>query len=224
MRRLPETLFNTYTGMHARILGQKRTDRPPSPKKERDKKKKKSAVFGNIYICSPKLQILLEAASYIHHPFDYSATIQTAHTHTHTHTVVYQGRWSGAWPAQPIVVKLGGDFLGHESERVALRSKALGGRGGGNDMNLTASLFVLYLRGLIVSQPSQVQISMGLSPRSLSLSKASARLLRLSVRGTGNKEIFRYQLSVNRYSLFVEKVSFINVFQHDLCRRHWRLI
>ena len=47
-------------------------------------------------------------------------------------------------------------------------------------------------------------------------SRASAWLLRLSVRGTGNKEIFRYQPSVNRYSLPVEKVSFI-VFQ--LCRR-----
>ena len=44
--------------------------------------------------------------------------------------------------------------------------------------------------------------------------RASARLLRLLVRGTGNKEIFRYQRSVNLYSLSVEKVSFINVFQH----------
>ena len=51
------------------------------------------------------------------------------------------------------------------------------------------------------------------------VTRASARLLRLSVRGTGNKEIFRYQPSVNRYSLSVEKVSFINVFQHV-----WRLI
>ena len=44
--------------------------------------------------------------------------------------------------------------------------------------------------------------------------RASARLLRLSVRGTGNKEIFWYQPSVKRYSLSVEKVSFISVFQH----------
>ena len=35
--------------------------------------------------------------------------------------------------------------------------------------------------------------------------RASARLLRLSVCGTGDKEIFRYQLSDNRYSLSVEK-------------------
>ena len=46
------------------------------------------------------------------------------------------------------------------------------------------------------------------------VTRASARQLRLSVRGTGNKEIFRYQPSVNGYSLSVEKVSFINVFQH----------
>ena len=44
--------------------------------------------------------------------------------------------------------------------------------------------------------------------------RASSRLLRLSVRGTGNKEIFRHQPSINRYSLSVEKISFINEFQH----------
>ena len=44
--------------------------------------------------------------------------------------------------------------------------------------------------------------------------RASTRLMRLSVHGTGNKEIFWYQPSVNWYSLSVEKVSFINVFQH----------
>ena len=44
--------------------------------------------------------------------------------------------------------------------------------------------------------------------------RASARLFRLLVRGTGNKEIFGYQPSVNRYSLSVEKISFINEFQH----------
>ena len=44
--------------------------------------------------------------------------------------------------------------------------------------------------------------------------RASARLFRLLVCSTGNKEIFRYQPSVNRYSLSIEKVSFINVFQN----------
>ena len=68
-----------------------------------------------------------------------------------------------------------------------------------------------------------------------SVNRASARLLRLSVHSTGNKEIFQDQPSVNRYSLSVrppnpppteaneaicnkiEKVSFIiyiSVFQH----------
>ena len=46
------------------------------------------------------------------------------------------------------------------------------------------------------------------------LYRASARLLRLSVCSTGNKEIFRYQPSVNWYSFSIEKVSFINIFQH----------
>ena len=39
-----------------------------------------------------------------------------------------------------------------------------------------------------------------------------ARLLRLSVCSTSNKEIFRYQLSINQYRLSVEKVSFISFF------------
>ena len=42
--------------------------------------------------------------------------------------------------------------------------------------------------------------------------RASATLLRQSVHGTGNKEIFQNQPSVNRYSFSVKKVSFINVF------------
>ena len=37
------------------------------------------------------------------------------------------------------------------------------------------------------------------------VSRASARLLRLSVRGTGNKEIFRCQPSVNRYQPSVNR-------------------
>ena len=53
--------------------------------------------------------------------------------------------------------------------------------------------------------------------------RASARLLRLSVRGTSNKEIFRYQPSVNRYSFSVEKLIFQSMF-FSMCRRHWHLI
>ena len=47
------------------------------------------------------------------------------------------------------------------------------------------------------------------------VTRASARQLRILVRGTGNKKISRYQPSVNRYSLSIEKVSFINVFQQE---------